>query len=330
MTRLYPLMVPTLVLSLSACGGSEPAGPAGRGGGDPAECATSGNDAMRLRLAPTCEGCHGAGASRPFFATLAAFEDLLVYDARYVVRGDPDTSVLVALLEGRNTGTYSQMPLGSDAFSVRASRGETAVSMEEVRAWIRDLPPPEATRSGPDPEAASIRRLSAHEVINALEVALGQAPNGGVPPLIQADGVTPLAPDSPVGVDYNDGSRREAYLMLGGESYLRQRMPEPTWSPSSLVTLTQLAQAACATAVDARREVLFVHVAPTARLPDAEADVRANIEHLYRRFLQDEPSAEDIEALFSEVYAPAEATSPRDGWVQVCTALARDPLFITF
>lgn len=116
--------------------------------------------------------------------------------------------------------------------------------------------------------------------------------------------------------------------MLGGESYLRQRMPEEAWSPSSLLAYTQLAQAACATAIDARREVLFAHVTPTAALPDAEPMVRANIEYLYRRFLHEEPTADDVEALFSRVYAPA--TSPRDGWVQVCTALARDPLFITF
>lgn len=195
--------MPLITFSLLACGDGEgPAGPQRPGRpGEP--CAANENDAMRLRLAPTCEGCHGAGASQPFFASLAAFEDLLVYDARYVTRGDPDTSPLIALLEGRGTGAYVQMPLGSDAFAVRAARGETAVSMQEVRDWIRDLPPPDPSRSGPDPGASSTRRLSAHEAINALEVALGQAPNGGVPPLIQADGVTPLAPDSPVGIDYS-------------------------------------------------------------------------------------------------------------------------------
>jgi hypothetical protein len=42
------------------------------------------------------------------------------------------------------------------------------------------------------------------------------------------------------------------------------------------------------------------------------------------------PTDAELEVIFDEVYAPAEATSPRSAWVQVCTTLMRDPLFITF
>ncbi|MDQ3034177.1 MAG: hypothetical protein M3Y87_17345 [Myxococcota bacterium] len=320
------------ILVLVGCdGGSAPVSAHGGGGDeDHGACAESDNDAMRLRLASTCASCHGVGASRPFFATLSAFEDLLAYDARYVVRGDPDASPLVALLEGRSTGAYAQMPLAGDSFVALAARGATEVTMDEVRAWIRDLPPPPTGRDGPDPDATTVRRLSADEAINALEIALGQEPHAGVPPLLRVDGIAPLAPDSPTRIDYQDAARRQAYLMLGGPSYLEQRMPEPTWSPSSLITWTQLVQGACVSAVDARSEALFARATPTASLPDDEADIRANVAYLRERFLHETASETDVDALFTRVFVPASASSTRDGWVQVCTALARDPLFITF
>lgn len=289
-----------------------------------------GNAAMFTALAGSCASCHGPGTARPFFASVTSFEDLLVYDTRYVVPGDPERSALVALLEGRGTGAYAQMPLAGDAFATLAARGETAVGMSEIRSWITALPPPDLSRSGPDPEAVTIRRLSADEYINALEVALGQDPNGGVPPLLNTEGLAPLAPDSPTGIDYQDSGRRQTYLMLGGPSYLGQRPPDTNWGPSGLLAVTQLAQGACVRAVERTEPTFFVHVTSTARLPEAEADVRENLAYLYSRFLHTPAEADEIDALYREVYVPAESVSPRVAWVQVCTALARDPLFITF
>lgn len=316
-----------VMLATGGCGSEAPAGAAS----EPLPCAPAeGNARIFAALTPTCGPCHGDGAARPFFASVLGFEDLLVYDTRYVIPGDPDGSALVAMLEGRGTGAYPQMPLGGDDFATRASRGETEIGMEEIRAWIADLPLPSATRSGPDPSAISTRRLTADEVINAIEVALGQEPNGGVPPLLEVDGVPPLSPDSPRGIDYRDRQRRQTYLMLGGPSYLAQRVPEETWSPSSLLTLTQIAQGACRLAVDREEPLFFAHVARTATLPEAEADVRRNLAHLYHRFLHERPSDEEVDALFTQVFAPAAATSTRVAWVEVCTSLVRDPLFITF
>src|SRR5215470_11423495 len=57
------------------------------------------NDVFRA-LTPTCEGCHGAGASIPSFSSLAAFENLVVYNPDIVTVGSPDASELVRLLEG--------------------------------------------------------------------------------------------------------------------------------------------------------------------------------------------------------------------------------------
>lgn len=334
MTRLHVAtrLLVSSMLALLACDTSDPSMDPSTDppteAGDPAACAENENDAVRMRLAPTCAPCHGEGASRPFFASLVAFEDLLVYDPRYVVRGDPEASELVAMLEGRSEGAYPQMPLGVDDFATLAERGETGMTMDEVRAWITSLPPPDPSRGGPDPDAPTVRRLSADEVINAIEIALGQEPNAGVPPLLRADGVAPLSPDSPTGINYSDSARRQVYLMLGGPAYLQQRMPEPTWSPSSLLALTQIAQGACTSAVDARQEVLFVHAPATASLPDDEAAIRANLAYLYERFLHVTPDDADVDALFREVFEPA--PTPRDGWVQTCAALIRDPLFVTF
>ncbi|MCB9620783.1 MAG: hypothetical protein H6724_15195 [Sandaracinus sp.] len=299
-----------------------------RSAADP-ECAQNENDAVRMRLAPTCAPCHGVGASRPFFASLVAFEDLLAYDARYVVRGDPDASPLVAMLEGRGEGAYPQMPLGVDSFADLDARGQTAMTLDEVRDWITNLPPPDPARGGPSADAATIRRLSADELINAIEVALGRDdPSAGVPPLLAVDGLPPLAPDSPTSVDYRDAERRQLYLMLGGPTYLQQRMPEPGFSPSSLLAVTQLAQGACASAVDANREVLFVHASRTATLPDAEAEIRANVAYLHERFLHVAPTEAEVDAWMNDVFVSA--GTPRDGWVQLCTGLIRDPLFVTF
>jgi hypothetical protein len=295
-----------------------------------AMCAINRNDEIRLRLATTCASCHGARASRPFFASLAAFEDLLVYNPTVVTPGSPDASPLIAILEGRGTGAYPQMPLSGAPYSTRASRGEASLSMAELREWIRTLPPRDSTRNGPDPAATSTRRLSADELLNAIAVALGQAPTSGVPPLLRVNGPQPLSPDSPMGVDYTDTGRRDAYLMLGGPNYLSLRRSEATFSPNSLLALAQVAQGACSLAVSENSPVLFRHVTLTDRLPGAAANVRRNLTYLYERFLQTSAPPEAIEALYTQVYVPAEATGTRVAWTQVCTALIRDPLFITF
>ncbi len=292
-------------------------------------CAQSPNDEIRLLLATTCAACHSAGATSPFFATLTAFEDLLAYNPRFVVRGDPDASPLVALLEGRGTGTYAQMPLSGDAFSARADRGETAISMEEVRTWIRDLPERTSEGNGIDMTAPVARRLEAGEWLKAVQVALGQEPTGGIPPLL-AGPIRPLSPDSPITIDYNDGNRRQVYQMLGGASYLRQRMPEPGWSPSSLLALTQAAQGACRHAVDNDAPLLFQEATLADTSDEAPEAIQANIAALYDHFLQDEAAPEDLRSLYEDIFLPAEAAGTAAAWTQVCTALVRDPLFITF
>ncbi len=295
------------------------------------ECAVSDNDAIRLRLQPTCGSCHGAGTSHPFFASLSAFEDLLVYDTRFVVGGAPDDSELLRMLEGQGTGAYAQMPLDGAPFATRAERGETAITMAELRDWVTNLGEASGRPAVPDPAAASTRRLDAGEVIAAIQLALGAEPTGAHHPLLDVDGTPPLSPDSPtLDHDYRNPERAQVYAMLGGASYLAQTRPEERWSPSSVTAITQLAQGACSRAVARNNPQLFVEASPSDTLPDGEAAIRANLARLYTRFLHEDPTDADIDALLNDVYAPGEAVSPRTGWTHVCTALIRDPLFLMF
>src|SRR5262249_35093105 len=66
------------------------------------------NDVFRA-LTPSCEGCHGAGANIPSFSSLAAFENLVVYNPAIVTIGSPEASELVRLLEGTSP-SGRQMP----------------------------------------------------------------------------------------------------------------------------------------------------------------------------------------------------------------------------
>jgi hypothetical protein len=58
-----------------------PPGPPGDPGCPPPPGSDSATDRVRLGLAPTCEGCHREG-DKGYFASLTAFESLLVRDAR--------------------------------------------------------------------------------------------------------------------------------------------------------------------------------------------------------------------------------------------------------
>jgi hypothetical protein len=164
-----------------------------------------------------------------------------------------------------------------------------------------------------------------------MQIALGQEPTGGGAPLLSVDGISPEAPDALIpGGSYQRSERTAMYLMLGGPSYRGQRAAEDSWTPSSLLALTQTAQGACAKAVAASAPALFAHATLSSRLPEDEADIRANIAYLHRRFLRVAPEDIEVEETFSEIYVPAESAGTRAAWTQVCTALFRDPLFITF
>ena len=309
-------------------GGSGQYGGSGYGG-EAQTCVQNDNDAIRLALAPSCEGCHQATASKPFFASLAAFETLLVYNEAYVVAGKPDDSKLLALLSGQGSGSYKQMPLTGDPFSALATQGKTQVTMPQLRDWITRLGAAPVADT-PDPAAPTTRRLSAEEFLTSVEMALGYpTQTGGIPPLLGGS-LQPLSPDSPQYIGYTSDRSIQAYKLLGGPSYLEGRGPEKAWSPSSLALVTQIAVRECGAAVQASSPVLFKHATLSDALPAGEAAIRKNLAYLHRRFLGLRPTDADTDALLQHVFVPASARGSDTAWAEVCAALIRHPYFVTF
>jgi hypothetical protein len=334
-----------LPLTLTACLEQE-AARVNDAAGDPdggTDCAaTSKNDEIRLALAPACQGCHLTG-NKPIFASLSAFESGLVYDERYVKRGDPENSLLVQMLKGTAPGSYPQMPPGQHYDELVAS-GRVSLTIAQVEAWIRDLPAPPAQLETPSPEEFRVRRLSAEEMVVSLMDQLG---------LVLEDFVSTSNPDwrdreyvvnwnkffvwpgdrSPgISDDYvSDDRSIERFEALGGGNSLVYRKKDSIFGPSAGQTLVQMSQAWCGRAVDKRGNTAvlrYVTLADTsAKNPDA---VQKNLGYLYLRMLGQPPSEAELKALYEQVYQPLETQSTRLGWIGVCSALIRHPLWITY
>lgn len=317
----------------SGQGGKSPDGSSGQGSGGSSgqgpTCAQNQNDAVRLALAPTCESCHKATSSRPFFASLASFEGLLVDNPSYIVKGQPDQSPLLAILAGQGTGAYPQMPLGEKSFAALSQEGKTGLTMEQLRQWITALPQQPTGSHEPDPTAASTRRLSAEEFLKAVQLALGYPQQGGGSQPILAGSLQPLSTQAQ-GIDYNDGSRHQIYSLLGGPAYLQGQQPESTWSPSSLAVVTQIALRECSRAVKNKEPVLFKHASVQDKLPEAEAAIRQNLGYLYRHFLGLSAPEAEVTTLLDRVFKPASERGLDTAWVETCSALVRHPYFLTF
>ncbi|MFL5359291.1 hypothetical protein [Archangium sp.] len=342
---LRTAVLAALVLTAGACTKKTPDVSYGSDGGtDGGEsCAPSGkNDEIRLALAPACEGCHLIG-NKPFFASLTAFENGLVYDERYVKPGDPENSLLIQLLEGTAPGSYPQMPPGQ-RYEELVTDGRATLSIEQVKTWIRELPAAPARLEAPDPEAFTVRRLSAEEMVVSLMDQLGltledfvsttdpnwrntaYTVNGGklfVWPGDWAPGIS---------TQYVSDSRSvERFEALGGGNSLLYRKKDVSFGPSAAQTLVQMSQAWCARAVDKKGNTAvlrYVTLADTsAKNPEA---VQKNLRALYLRMLGQPPSDAEAKELYEQVYVPLEAQSTRLGWIGVCAALIRHPLWITY
>ncbi|GAB5544255.1 MAG: hypothetical protein SangKO_040150 [Sandaracinaceae bacterium] len=305
----------------------------------PPVCPESPNDAIRLALEPTCGSCHGEGSVRPFFESLRSFEDLLVYEPRYVTPGDPDGSLFIALLEGRGDGAYDQMPLGGEPFAARAG---TRVTVEALRAWIEDLPP-RVVNEAPDPGAIATRPLRAEEMVTSLADQLGLSleddfiRNRGTshdnPTVVMGGRFAVRTPDAAEGLHYGrDAVVQERFVSLGGPSWLSGVARREEVSADFMVTLVQMSQAWCHYAIEEQRtDALFRHVDADAASAESDAEIRQNLEYVYLRMLGEPPPADEIDALYTELFVPLEAeTSPRRAWVAVCAAMVRHPLWMTY
>lgn len=333
-----------LVLALcGACSGRPGGGGDLDGGTDPGSDGGSGvphlsNADVYERLKPSCEGCHAAGASRPMFATLTAFENLIAYDPRYVVPGAPDRSELIRLLIGTGAGAFRQMPPSGDTFAVLETRGQTRITVEEVRRWIAALQPRDSSPA-PRQGAPRMRRKTAEQIVRTLSDQLGLSDaqffaTGPDSVQLLDQALYPLR--SPDAVPFTPEFAQELFRNgLGGPGWLKgnRRIDAPTFS--FFQTFVPLSQAWCRLGVEQpTTQVLLRHAAVTDRSADAQAAgrIRENLRYLHLRLLGELATEADVEDLF-QLFVAHEPPLPENNasaWTAVCSALVRDPLWLTY
>jgi hypothetical protein len=299
------------------------------------------NDEVRLALHRACAGCHTVG-NRPWFASLAAFENGLVYDERYIKRGDPENSRLVQLLYGEADGSYPQMPPNEHYIQLLAD-GRATLTIEEIAAWIESLPPPPARLFDPMPELFDVRRLTAEEMVTSLQDQLGlttadfvytsragwelrpyEVPPGRyyVWPGDEAPGLWPG-----YGLDVR---ATERFQTLGGPATLLYKKRDNTLGPSAAQTIVQMSQAWCHFAVEKQRPQVMGGVTLSQKSATDAAAIKANIRRLALRMLGEPASDAEVDAIFTELFVPYEATSTTAAWTAVCTSFVRHPLWLTY
>lgn len=333
-----------LVLALAGCEAKVQM-PGADGGGllEDGGCPPEGkNDEMRLALSGACAGCH-TGGNKPYWASLDAFENGLVYDERWVKRGDPDNSGLVKLLEGHNPGTYPQMPPG-ETFAATVADGRSTVSLDDVKAWIRELPERGSVNEGPSPTAFTVRRLRADEIIESMMQQLGleladfvstDSPNWKNEAYTVRGGRFFMWPtDWSPGISgqyVSDSRATERYESLGGAVVLQGRKNDAALGPTAVQSLVQASQAWCRIAVDKPgNKAVLRHVTLADKSETKSAEIKKNITSLSLRMLGDVPSEADVNELYTDVYLPLEAQGTKYAWTAVCAALIRHPKWLSY
>lgn len=316
----------------SGCGGD------GSGDGDAASAACSPNDEIRKGLEASCAGCHQQG-DKGYFASLVAFEDLLVYDTRLVKPGDPDGSRLVKLLEGTADGTPSQMPIAGEPYAALAGKGAAPLSMDRVREWIRTLAP-RTNRTTPSRSAVTVRRIGAEQIREALYAQLGltqddffiQATSYGAPSVASKgeDNYPLYSPDDAPGLFYAEPGTR--HIAMGGVASIQGKKREQDITPSFVQALVPMSQRWCKMAIaKGQKEPLFPHVDPAASSAEASADIKKNIGAMHLHFLGELGDDAAIATVFDEVFVPLESTSDaKTAWAGVCSYFIRHPRWVFY
>jgi len=330
-------------------GGTDMGGENNRNDGDMSSPSNSGNQlpandcgvtALYEGLEPTCGACHRVGNS-PYFTSPESFYSLLVSDPEWVTPGDPSSSGLIALLEGRATGAYAQMPLGTETFVELEAAGKTSVSMEQVTTFIEELegcqrPPTE------DADIPAVERKNARQIVNTLYqhlgitsedvVRFGSGRNWGQNryPMYNPDDVKPVTNDPHISPPSQGPGLR--WFAMGGGSQLYGTRPNKRFSPTFGQNLIQLSQAWCGFAVDKEdNDALFKHVTRGALADATDAQIEDNLRYLMLRFWGHVATDEEVSALKTNVYDTyAAEQNPRTAWVAVCAALVRDPMWISY
>lgn len=298
------------------------------------------NDEIRLAMEEHCASCHQSGPTG-YFASLTAFQNLLVANPRLVVPGDPDASELIRLLEGEGSGSLPQMPLGMVSFADLDADGLTGVSMDELRTWIAELEVNGVAAATPDYEAQTVRKIGAKHLEKGLRNLLGlsrddfflDAGSYGVPmEQHRGRGSYPVHDPDAVPGSYSSPPI-DNFFNLGGASTIRTVGSDRSFTPPLIQTLVPLSQQWCRMAVAKDdNEALFRHATPQTTSEDAAA-VRDNIGYLYLHLLAIEASNDDIDEVFEQVFVPLESDGENDSataWAGVCSYFIRHPQFLIY
>jgi hypothetical protein len=293
------------------------------------------NKSVYERLKVDCEQCHSANQSKPYFASVAAFEGLLVYAAnnRYVVRGKPEESELIRMLRGVGTGPQPQMPPQGETFAAKADRGATAITMPELEEWIRNLP-----NRGENPATAaqvsSVRRKEAELIVSTLMTQLGLSQSDFYSPDMYPGWLKAETENFPTMSNdlaaHAPANAKTFYGILGGPDWLGARPRNNSISSTFAHLYVGMSQTWCRKAVQKPGNgTFFRHSSPSDTLPGARDAIRKNIAALHLTMLGEKATDEDLndlEALFNDYQADSSVTA----WTAVCSALVRDPLWLTY
>lgn len=325
------LILSTLVVTLLGLGagcGDRPRTPqALTAGACPEPGVAAGTAEIFAGLKPACEGCHMNG-TRAYFASLGAFQQLLVADARLVAPGDAAGSELVRLLEGQGGGAFKQMPIAGSPYAGLGLRP----SMDEIKAWIAGLPA-QQRGSSPDARAPRVIRLSARQIQRALYQQLGLAHEDffttayefGVPVAdasLARDDLYPVQGPDMIPMPRNAASA-ERFLGLGGSSILQQARQDLSTPPTFAHLMTQVSQRWCRLALaKAGNLALFPGGGGLSSDP---AVVKETIRRWHLHFLGEQAGAAQVASLYERVFAPLLLNGAEPAYVGLCSYFIRHP-----
>lgn len=331
----FALLLLVLPVAL-ACGrdgtASVPSTQAQNACGTPASAETA---RIMQGLKPHCEGCHAQGA-RGYFASVDAFQSLLVADARLVKAGSPDDSELIRLLEGRGRAAFKQMPIGEKSYAQLVSDGTATLPIADIRAWIQGLSTQQRD-TRPDAAAPRITRMSAVQVQRTLyqqlglahEDFFGSATEFGIPMAeSRGDDAYPLQPPDAVPAP-RQVPPAERFYGLGGGSVMNQTTQDRSASPTFALTLMQVSQRWCRLAL-AKSGNTALFPAGSKRSADP-VEVKATLRRWSLHFLGERFSDAQVDALYADVFVPLSTpTDTEPAYVGVCSYFIRHPHWIFY
>ncbi|MBL4637056.1 MAG: hypothetical protein JKY56_24595 [Kofleriaceae bacterium] len=287
-------------------------------------------------LRPTCGGCHGENTNFPIFASATAFQVLILQDPSWVVPGAPEESEFVKILRGEATGQFSQMPLTGDNFATLAADGKTAISVDEIEELIRNLDEQPSLPVESDRSLPTVARKSGDQLLRSLKTQVGLSEDVFFNE--EHSGATSgrfavLDPDrSPMrNPGYGEIPKSiERYIRLGGHSYLEGRRGNTEINPAFVQSLVVLSQTYCRLGITRGDGVLSeATLADVSSDPAGLSKIESNIEYLYLRMLGMLAKEQDKSELLGLFQHYETESSTEDAWTAVCSAIVRDPRWLS-